>query len=689
MVLVFEVLSEVLIGNAGSPLRKALIEAKIGEDLSPATGLETELKELVFTAGIRGTDPHCIEKLEEVILNTLSELRDKGIREEDLKSAIHRVEFRNREISGGGAPYGLKLMRKALRGWLHDLEPETTLEFNHEMKRVKKILFEDRGYLPRLIEQQLLLNPHRSTLLVRPDPDHFQRNEKKMIQRLKSIERRLSEKDKNEIVTSTIKLKNFQEKPDPSELVNKIPSLKLRDLPRKVERIPYEVSSLPHDVPLFLHDIFTGGIIYIDLAFNTKEVTREELQFLPLFGKSVCSSGIPGIRYDEVARKLSLYTGGFTYFLSASGKIGNNSGKSEYIFFRFKLLRENLKSALDLIKRLLMEADFEDTERIKDLTLELKNEFKASLIPNGHQFVSLRAASWLSDVLKVEEKWKGIDQVFLLNELSIGIDGKLKDIVSHLKRIRDTLISRKNLIVNVTTERFLFTEVRDELSLLSSSLPKGSDSKPSKESYELGNIKSQTKAESLIIPSNVGYVAKAISGARFGTVENGYEAVLAHFLRTGYLWERVRMRGGAYGAFVVPYDTEGVFVFSSYRDPNIVETLQAFRESLEYVRKSKIDNDQIKKAIIGTVGKEEKPLDPGEKGFINLRRRLCGVTDELREKRREVILEVNNDSLSFSAQKLLEEFDQGFEVVMSNKKAIFEAGKNLQELKILMRDVPI
>jgi hypothetical protein len=220
-------------------------------------------------------------------------------------------------------------------------------------------------------------------------------------------------------------------------------------------------------------------------------------------------------------------------------------------------------------------------------------------------------------------------------------------------------------------------------------LPKGSDSKPSKESYELGNIKSQTKAESLIIPSNVGYVAKAISGARFGTVENGYEAVLAHFLRTGYLWERVRMRGGAYGAFVVPYDTEGVFVFSSYRDPNIVETLQAFRESLEYVRKSKIDNDQIKKAIIGTVGKEEKPLDPGEKGFINLRRRLCGVTDELREKRREVILEVNNDSLSFSAQKLLEEFDQGFEVVMSNKKAIFEAGKNLQELKILMRDVPI
>jgi hypothetical protein len=141
------------------------------------------------------------------------------------------------------------------------------------------------------------------------------------------------------------------------------------------------------------------------------------------------------------------------------------------------------------------------------------------------------------------------------------------------------------------------------------------------------------------------------------------------------------MRGGAYGAFAVPYGTEGVFMFSSYRDPNIVETLKAFRGSLDYAYQGNIDADQIEKAIIGTVGKDEKPLDPGEKGFTNFKRKLCGITDELRQKRREFILKVNRKALSLAAEKLIKEFDNGFAVVMSNEKAITAASVDLKELK--------
>ncbi|MBW1678963.1 MAG: insulinase family protein [Deltaproteobacteria bacterium] len=688
-VLSLEVLSEVLVGNAGSPLRKGLIESKLGEDIAPATGLETELKELVFTVGIRGTDSQCLEKVEEVVFDTLSKLREEGEEDDFLKSAIQRVEFRNREVEGGRGTYGLKLMRKVLRGWLHDVEPETTLEFKRWMKEFRERVSREKGFLPDLIEQQLLLNPHRSTLLVRPDPDHLRMEEERSILRLKNFENRLSEKEKREVVISVIDLKKFQEKPDPPEMINKIPFLKLQDLPREVERIPCEESSLPHGVPLFFHDVFTNGIIYIDFAFDIKGVAEENSQFLPLFGKTVCGSGLPGIRYDELARMLSQYTGGFTCFLSASGEVENILGKNEYIFFRLKILSENLRNALDLIKRLIVEADFNDVERIKDLTLELKNEFKASLIPNGHQFVSLRAGSRLSDVFKVEERWKGISQVFFLDELSSGMEIELKGIVSSLKEIRRSVISRRNLIVNVTSERSLFEEAKEELANLISFLPEGDLSGVVKEPERPDEDQSKTEVESLIVTSNVGYVSRAIRGARFGTKENGYEGVLAHFLRTGYLWEKVRMRGGAYGAFAVPYGTEGVFIFSSYRDPNIVETLRAFRESLEYVKKGKIDDDQIEKAIIGTVGREEKPLDPGEKGFTSLRRKLCGITDELRQKRREVILGVNKDSLAYSAQQLLEEFDNGFTVVMSNKNAIFEASQNLKELKRCMIEVPV
>ena len=688
-VLSLEVLSEVLVGNAGSPLRKALVESKLGEDLTPATGLETELKEVVFTAGIRGTDPQEVEKVEEVVLTNLKSLRDKGIKEEVLKSAIHRVEFRNTEIRGDGGPYALKVMRKVLRGWLHNAEPETTLEFNRWMNKLKEKVADDKKFISDLIEKQFITNPHRSTLLVRPDPEHSQKEEERLIRRLKTKESYLSEKEKDEIVTSVMNLKKFQETPDSPELLNKIPSLKLPDLPREVERIPCEESFLPDKVPVFFHDVFTRGIIYIDFAFNTQDIPGELSQYLPLFGKSICGLGLPGVRYDELARLMSLYTGGFSYFLSATGEVGNSFGKSQHIFFRVKVLKENLQNALDLIKNLLQEVDFQDSERLRDLILELKNEFKASLIPNGHQFASLRAGSKLSDILKDEEGWKGVTQLFFLADITSGIEKKMKGIISSLEELKGSLISRKNLIVNVTTEKSLFEEVRDKLSHFVCSLPEEGLSIVAKGSEMFGEEKYQTRIESLIVTSNVGYVSKAMRGARFGTAENGYEAVLSHFLRTGYLWEKVRMRGGAYGAFAMSYGTEGVFVFSSYRDPNITETLQAFRGSLEYITRTEINNDQIEKAIIGTVGKEERPLDPGQKGFISFKRRLCGITDELRQNQREVILKVNHEAISWSAHKLLENFDNGFAVVMSNRRAIDEASQNLKELTKLIKEVPV
>jgi len=688
-VLSLEVLSEVLLGNAGSPLRKDLIDSKLGEDLAPASGLETELKEVVFTAGLRGTDPEKREEIENVIVGTLQRLRDNGIPEDVLQAALHRVEFENREITGGGGPYGLRLMRKVLRGWLHDAEPETTLEFDRWINELKETVSKDKRFFSHLIEQQLLLNPHRSTLLVRPDPAHSQREEGHISRRLKNVEERLSEREKHEIASSGINLKRFQEAPDPPEMLAAIPSLTLHDIPREVERIPCEELSLPDGVPLLFHDVFTRGVVYIDFAFNTEPILGKRSCFLPLFGKTVCGSGLPGAAYDEAARLLSLYTGGFTYFLSATGKVGNALGENEHIFFRAKILREHLRDALHLITRLLGEADFEDRQRLSDLVLELKNELRASLLPSGHQFVSLRAASSLSHALKVEEGWKGLSQIFFIAGLSAAIDEKGRDIASSLEEIRRSLISRRNLILNVTTEESIFPEVQENLSQFIAALPEGSLANELQQPQQAPEAQSPTRAESLVISSNVGYVAKALPGARFGTAESACEAVLAHFLRTGYLWERIRMRGGAYGAFALSYSTEGVLTFITYRDPNIVETLQAFRESLEYVQKGEIDKDHVEKAIIGTIGKEDRPQDPGEKGLISLKRRLCGITDALRQSRREVMLNLDHAALSRSAQRLLESFDSGFTVVMSNREAIQKAGTQIGELNELVHEVPL
>ena len=684
-----KVLAEALIGNAGSPLRKALIESQLGEDIAPSTGLETELKELVFSVGLRGTDPDRAEAMEKVIFETLTSLRDNGLPEDIVKAAVQRVEFHNREIAGGRGPYGLRLMRKALQGWLHGEEPETTLEFRRWMEPCKEAIAQDKKFFARIIDEQFLTNCHRCTFVLRPDPEHLSREATRQAGWLKEKEEALSGGQKKDLLKSVQELKHFQKTPDPPEQFQKIPFLCLEDLPRQVQRIPMVTKALSHGVPLFLNDVFTNGIVYIDFAFNAEALAVEDSRMLPLLAAATCGSGIPGIHYSEMARRLSQYTGGFSYNGYASGEVGTADGKKQYALFRLKVLREYLSPGLELVKQLLSEADFGDHGRLKDLLLELKNDFRAALIPNGHQFVSMRAGSTLSGGLAIEERWKGISQMMHLGALSGGLDGNLPDLTSWLDRIRTSLLTRGNMLVNVTASREMFEEVSREIEDMVNTLPE-SQVKSGVESStgDMGAVV-RGQAESFAAPTNVGYVAKALHGARIGSPDAGYESVLSHLLRTGYLWEKVRMLGGAYGAFAMPHHTEGVFVFASYRDPNIVKTLQVYRNALVYGKEGSIAEDEIEKAIIGTVGKDEKPLDPGDKGLVNFKRKLVGVTDEIRQGHRESILSVNRDALAYVSGKLLDGFDNGVAVVLSSAGAIKEAAAEMKELGEQVVDIPV
>ena len=683
-----KVLAEALVGNAGSPLRKALIDSHLGEDIAPSTGLETELKELVFSVGLRGTDPDRVESMEKVVFETLTALRDDGFPDNIVKAAMQRVEFHNREISGGRGPYGLRLMRKTLQGWLHDEEPETTLEFKRWMEPCKESIANEKQFFARIIDEQFLNNCHRCTFVLRPDPEHQSREAARQTSWLKEKEDAFSDEQKKRLLISVQELKHFQKTPDPPEQFKKIPFLSLKDLPQQVQRIPSETMTLSRGVPLFLNDVFTNGIVYIDFAFNAEGMAAEDSRMLPLLAAATCGSGIPGVHYSEMARRLAQYTGGFSYSGYASGEVGTPDGRKQYALFRLKVLREHLRAGLELVQQLFTDADVGDHGRLKDLLLELKNDFRAALIPNGHQFVAMRAGSALSGGLAIEEQWKGISQMMHLREVSAGFDENHPDLTSWLDRLRSSLLSRDNMLVNVTASREIFEEVSREIEDMMSSLPEGHVKTSAESSTVDGATAGHGQAESFAAPTNVGYVAKALRGARIGTAEAGSEAVFSHLLRTGYLWEKVRMLGGAYGAFAMPYHTEGVFVFASYRDPNIVKTLQVYRDSLVYGKEGSIADDQIEKAIIGTVGKDERPLDPGDKGFVNFKRKLIGITDEIRQNQRDAILRVSRNTLANASEKLLDAFDSGVAVVLSSPEAIKEAAATMTELGEQVIEIP-
>ncbi|HEY9593195.1 MAG TPA: insulinase family protein, partial [Spirochaetia bacterium] len=684
-VVTHEVISEVLVESAGSPLRKALVDSGLGEDLSPVTGLETDLKEMIFAVGLRGTDPSREKQIVDLILDTIGRLVRDGLDTTLVQSMMNRVEFRHREIRGSGSPYALRLMGRAFRGWVHGLDPFDSLGFAASMEELKKRMARDPRYLETTIERSLVKNPHHLTLVVRPDQGQEERDAAAEAARVAAALKRLSVGDREAVLADARMFKDYQVAPDSPEALAAVPALTRADIPREVERIPVRDTRTAGGVPLTLHDIFTNEIVYLDLVFPTDRLGTDEALLLPLFGRAVTGMGLPGRSYDKVALDLFRLTGGFSASLDAGGIVGKDDTYGQNAFFRMRCLRQNLGEAADLVARLLSSADFRDTARLRDILVEMRNDMKSALIPGGHQFAMLRAASLLSASVAREEEWRGITQLLFLDRLAAQGEKGLPALAASLESIRAALLARPLLLANATAAGECFPEVEAVVDRVASVL--GAGGRPSAGAAAVDKGPSP-RAESLVVSASVGYVARAIPGLRYEDPLNGAMAVLGHLLSTGYLWEKVRMEGGAYGAFSYPRNTDGLFLLGSYRDPHITSTLRAFDAGLAFMESGGVDEGEVERAVIGTIGREDRPLDPGEKGFVSLQRRLHGVSDALRQARRTALLSVDRSAVMKVAGMLRAGYGRGFTAVIANRRSLQEAAGDTPELGDRTIDLP-
>jgi Zn-dependent M16 (insulinase) family peptidase len=692
-----EVLSEILVESAGSPLRKALVDSGLGEDLSPVSGLETDLKQMIFAVGLRGTEPDRERSIEALVLDTLAGLSRDGLDPLLVQSMMNRVEFRHREIRGGGSPYALRLMGRTLRGWVHGANPFDSLEFAGPMDVLKKRLAAEARYLEGCLERNFVSNPHRLTLVVSPDPGQEERDAAAETARVEAVLGRMTAAQKEAAVRDARSFKKYQLAPDSAEDLARIPSLRRSDIPPNVERIPHQDTRTPAGVPLALHDIFTNEIVYLDFAFPTNGLSGELALLLPLFGRAICGMGLPDARYDEVALELFRLTGGFSASLDAGGIAGRPEGFAQFMFFRTRCLRHNLPGAVDLVARLFASADFQDLPRLRDILLEMRNDMKSALIPGGHQFAMLRAAAMISTSVAKEEEWRGITQLLFLDKLARNIDAELPRIAGSLEMIRSELLARSLLIANATAGSECSAEITAAVDSLAGRLQSrtphatGKEDAATRAPAESGRSTAEqpeARGESLVASASVGYVARAVPGFRFEHPLNGPVAVLGHLLSTGYLWEKVRMAGGAYGAFSYPRNMDGLFLLGSYRDPKISDTIRAFDEGLKLMESGPLDPAEVDKAVIGTIGREDRPIDPGEKGFVCLQRKLHGITDEARQARRASLLGVQRQGISETAHELILSSSRGFTAVIANRRSLEDAASQVPELRGRVTDLP-
>lgn len=688
--LALEVLSDALLGTAGSPLWKALTDSGLGEDVAPVTGLETEACRAVFAVGLRGTEPERAERIEGLVRDTLERLVAEGIGDAVLEATLNRVEFRHRELRGGGAPYALRLARRALRGWSYGADPVESLEFAPVMASLRGRLAGDRRCFERILGERLLANPHRATIVIRPDPHKEARDAAEERSRVEAMLGGMSAADRASLASAQRAFAEFQSRVETPEELACLPSIGRAALRGEPERIPACEGRLAGGTPLVRHELFTNGIVYVDLCFRADGLTERQSLLLPLLARAVCGCGLPGRGYAATALELFRLTGGFTAALDAGATVENPRGVSGHFVLRTRALRPMLPEALALVAGLAARADFREAARLRDLVLELRNDLKASLLPHGTRFAALRAGSRVSAAMAVEERWYGVSQLEFAHALADGLDGRLGPLAEELEHLRGALLTRENVLCNLTGEAKGIATAERCLEAVLEALPsaarRGGGDAPAPAAAD--PVRRGPRAESLVAGTPVGYASRVVPGFAWGDRRSAHASVLGHLLTTGTLWEKIRREGGAYGAFAYPRPVEGVFVLGSYRDPRIGRTLGAFRAALEGFAAEGPPADEVERAVVGTIGKEDRPLDPEEKGFLSLQRRLHGVTEPDRLARRRLVLACTGGDLAAVARGLLDGWDRGGTAVLAGRASIDEAARELPELAESVREVP-
>ncbi|HXF86494.1 MAG TPA: insulinase family protein [Anaerolineales bacterium] len=671
------ILAHILIGSPASPLRKALLESGLGEDLA-GIGLEDNLRQMVFSTGLKGTRARDAKKIEKLIFDTLEGLVRDGIDPEMIAASLNTVEFRLRENNTGAFPRGIALMLRALTTWLYDDDPFKLLAFESPLEAVKTNLANDSRYFEKMIQTYLLDNPHRTILRLKPDPELGSRFDAEEKTRLARIRESLREEQLQEIAEATRQLKKRQETPDSPEALATIPVLKLEDLDKHSKTIPIDVTNM-QNVKTLYHDLFTNGIVYLDLGFDLRALPSDLLPLTEIFARALLEMGTQTEDYVKLSQRIGKSTGGIYSETVASTAIG--SGESVLkLFLRGKAMVAKSADLLNILKDILLTTNFDNKERFKQIVMEEKAELEAALVPNGHRFVNKRLRAQLNEAGWVQDQTSGIGYLFALRDLAKEIDRKWSSVLEKLEAMRAALVNRNAMLCNVTLDAGNWSTFRSQLNDFLSALPL-KDFRPS-----TFDFRPDAQKEGLSIPAQVNYVGKAANLYDLGYKYDGSAEVVIGYLRTSYLWEKIRVQGGAYGAFAVFDDASGYFAYLSYRDPNIASTLENYNKAAAFLKgldSSRLSQNELTKAIIGTIGDLDAYQLPDAKGYTSMMWHLTGRTDEMRQEIREEVLSTNGeDFIAFG--EVLEKAAQSEAVaVMGSQSALEGSGVGLKVVKVL------
>lgn len=630
----FDVLDYALVSSPGAPVKQALIDAGIGDDVYGS--YDAGILQPVFSFVAKNANASQADEFESIIENTLKEVVKTGINKEALLAGINSSEFKFREADFGQFPKGLLFGLNCLDSWLFDdMKPFIHLECLGTFAKLRKAV--DTDYFEKLIQEYLLDNTHGSSVTVKPKRGLGNEREEALAKELSDYKESLSDEEIKKLIEDTEHLKKYQEEPSSDEDLRKLPMLTRADM--KKNAMPFSnIEDELLDVKVVRHDIESNGIDYISFLFDAGDFAQSELGYLGFFTNALGLVSTEKYSYTDLANATNIYTGGISTGTASHPDIKDRNNFVFKFEVKLKVLEKNLDKALELMEQMLLTSDFTDTKRLGELVAQIKARLQANLSSSGHLVAAMRSMSSFSRYALYQDELKGIAFYRSICRIEKELSESPKSVSDKLAAIAKKLFARNRMLISFTGNNEAYGNAKPSLKKVITGFNKMS---------AVGNqaeVHFNTAKEAFIDASQIQYVAKTGDFICEGYEYTGALRLLRIILSYDYLWINVRVKGGAYGCMNT-FLRSGESYFVSYRDPNLSDTLDVYDRIPEYIKNFSPDERDMTKYIIGTFSALDTPMNPEAKGSRSLSAYLEGITYEQIQKERNEILNAQPEDI--------------------------------------------
>lgn len=684
--LAFQILDYALLSAPGAPLKKALLDAGIGKDIMGS--YDNGVYQPIFSVIAKNANMDQKEEFIRVVEDTLKGLAGKGIDRKSLRAGINYYEFRFREADFGNYPRGLMYGLQLFDSWLYDdekpfihMEAIPTFEFLKEQV--------DTGYFEDLIRRYLLDNPHGAVVMICPERGRTARMEKELAQKLKAYKDSLSPEEIERLVRETKELEAYQEEESSPEDLAKIPVLKREDISREIAPIYNEEKDLD-GVRMVHHDVETNGIGYVTLMFDLSGIREEKLPYAGLLQSVLGIIDTTNYGYGELFNEINVHTGGIGTSLELYTDVTKVKEKDFRATFeiRGKALYPKMDVLLSMMREILMESRLDDEKRLKEILAMLKSRLQMSFLSSGHTTAALRALSYTSPIAKFKDDTDGIGYYEVVKELEEHFEEHKEELISNLKAIAAKIFRADNMMVS-------YTSAQEGLPMLEKAfgaVRNGLNDSTAQDQADAARMESEVEGDCIIhckkrnegfkTSSKVQYVARVGNFIDGGAEYTGALQILKVILSYDYLWQNIRVKGGAYGC-MSNFNRIGEGYLISYRDPNLKKTMEVYEGVVDYLKNFDVSDRDMNKFIIGTISNIDRPMNPSAKGSRSMNLYMNRVTEEMIRQERAQILDADQADIRALAKVLEAMLSEHSLCVIGSEEKIEENRDMFMEVKTL------